>query len=61
VKKSFDIQELVDHKTKHHGIKPMHPSSLRAFQRQQEHILKHPSSVDLIGTLKTKQTNYLAS
>jgi hypothetical protein len=30
--------------------KPMHPSSLRAFQRHQEHDLKHPGSVDLITT-----------
>jgi hypothetical protein len=39
--------------------KPMHPfSSSRAFQRDQEHNLKHPDSVDLIiGTKqnKTKQ------
>jgi hypothetical protein len=35
--------------------KPMHPFSLRAFQKDQEHDLKHPSWVDLIST---KQTNY---
>jgi hypothetical protein len=40
--------------------KPMHPSSSRAFQRHQEHDLKHPSSVDLIITIQNK-TNYLAS
>jgi len=28
----------------------MHPSSSRAFQGDQEHDLKHASSVDLIGT-----------
>jgi hypothetical protein len=33
----------------------MQPSSSRAFQRDQERDLKHPSSVDLINT------NYLAS
>jgi hypothetical protein len=60
-KKSFNIQELSHHNSKHHGTKPMHPSSLRAFQRHQEHNLKHPSSVDLIVTNKTKQTNYLPS
>jgi hypothetical protein len=36
----------------------MHPSSLRAFQRDQEHDMKHPGSVDLISTNKTKQTNF---
>ncbi len=30
-------------KSKHHGTKPMHPSSLRAFQRHKEQDLKHPS------------------
>jgi hypothetical protein len=39
----------------------MHPSSWRAFQRDQEHDLKHPGSVDLIDTKKKKQTNYLDS
>jgi len=34
----------------------------RALQRDQEHNLKHPSSVDLIGTKQNKnKTNYLAS
>jgi len=39
-------------KTKCHGTKPMHPSSSRAFQRDQdqEHDLKHPGLVDLIST-----------
>jgi hypothetical protein len=57
VKKSFNIQELLHHKFKCHGTKPMHPSSSRAFQRHQEHDLKHPSLVDLITTKqnKTKQ------
>jgi hypothetical protein len=57
MKKSFNIQELWHGKSKQHGTKPMHPSSLRAFQRHQEHDLKHPSSVDLITTKqnKTKQ------
>jgi len=36
-----------------------HPSSLRAFQRHQEHNLKHPSSVNLITT--QNKTNYLPS
>jgi hypothetical protein len=55
MKKSFNIQELLHRKSKHHGTKPMHPSSLRAFQRDQECDLKHPRLVDLIGTNKTKQ------
>jgi hypothetical protein len=33
----------------------MHPSSSRAFQRDQERDLKHPGSVDLIGTNKTNK------
>jgi hypothetical protein len=36
---NFNIQELLYHKSKHHGTKPMHPSSSRAFQRHQEHVL----------------------
>jgi hypothetical protein len=32
----------------------MHPSSTRAFQREQEHDLKHPSSMDLISTKQNK-------
>jgi hypothetical protein len=38
----------------------MDPSSLRAFQRHQEHDLKHPVAVDLITTQQNK-TNYLPS
>ncbi len=43
---------------KHHGPKPMHPSSSsssRAFQRYQEHNLKHPSLFGESHTYKTKQ------
>jgi hypothetical protein len=40
-------------KSKCHRTKPMHPSSSRAFQRHQEHNLKHPNLVDLIHTNKT--------
>jgi hypothetical protein len=38
----------------------MHPSSLRAFQRHQEHDLKHTNSMDLIPTKQnqTKQTTF---
>jgi hypothetical protein len=59
MKKPFNIQELLHCKSKHHETKPMHPSSLRAFQRDQEHDLKHPGSVDLIDTKQkqNKQTN----
>jgi hypothetical protein len=34
----------------------MHPSSYRAFQRDQEHDLKHPGLMDLISTKQIKQT-----
>jgi len=54
VKKSFNIQELLHCKSRHHGTTPMHPSLLRAFQRHQEHDLKHPSTVDLITTKQNK-------
>jgi hypothetical protein len=55
VKKSFNIQELLQGKSKCHKTKPMHPSSSRAFQRDQERDLKHPGSVDLISTNKTNK------
>jgi hypothetical protein len=45
VKKSFNIQELLHHKSKRHGNKPMHPFWSRAFQRHQEHDRNHPSLV----------------
>jgi hypothetical protein len=60
VRKLFNIQKLLHHKSKLHGTKPMHPSLLRAFQRHQEHNLKHPGVVDLI-TIKQNKTNYLPS
>jgi len=50
VKKPFNIQELLHGKSKRNETKPMHPSSSRAFERDQELNLKHPGSVDLIGT-----------
>jgi hypothetical protein len=58
MKKSFNIQELLHGKSKCYGTKLMRPSSLRAFQKDQERNLKHPSLVDFINT---KQTNYLVS
>jgi hypothetical protein len=58
VKKSFNIQELLHHKSKRHGTKPMHPSWLGAFQRHQEHDLKHPGSVDLITTKQNKRPSF---
>jgi hypothetical protein len=53
VKKSFNIQELLHRKSKRRETKPMHPSSSRAFQRHQEHDLKHAGLVDLITTKQT--------
>ncbi len=61
VKKSFNVQELLHHKSKQHETNRMHPCSSGTFQKDQEHDLKHPSSVDLISTNKTKQTYYLPS
>jgi hypothetical protein len=48
MKKSFNIQELLHRKSKHHGTKPMHPALSKAFQRHQGHNLNHPGLVDLI-------------
>ncbi len=59
VKKSFNTQELLHLKSKHHGTKPMHPSSSRAFQRHQEHYLKHPGSVDFITTKQNKLPSFI--
>jgi hypothetical protein len=59
VKKSFNIQELLHHKSKHDETKPMHPSSSRAFERDEELYLKHPSSVD--HKYKQNKTTYLPS
>jgi hypothetical protein len=50
LKKSFNIQELLHGKSKRHETKLMHPSSLSAFQRDQECDLKHPDLVDFIST-----------
>jgi hypothetical protein len=64
MKKSLNIQEFLYCKSKCHETKPMHPSSLRAFQIDLECNLKHPSLVDPIHTKqkknKTKKTNNLA-
>jgi len=61
VKKSFNIQQLLQHKSKRHGTKPMHPSSSRALQREQEHNLKHayPVSADLIATKQNKLPSFI--
>jgi hypothetical protein len=59
MKKSFNIQELLHHKSKRHETKPMLPSSWGAFQRDQECDLKHHGSVDLIDTKQNKQSTLL--
>jgi hypothetical protein len=59
MKKSFNIQELLHGKYKHHETKSMHPSSSKAFQRDQDCDVKHHGSVDLIGTKQNKQTTLL--
>jgi len=60
MKKTFNIQELLHHKSKPHGTKPMHPSFSRAFQRHEEHDLKHRGSVDFITT-KQNKSNHVPS
>ncbi len=57
VKKSFNIQKKLHHKSKRHGTKPMHPSLSRAFQRHQEHNLKHLGSMVFIITKHNKLPN----
>ncbi len=48
------------HNSKRHGTKAMHLSSSRAFQRHQEHDLKHPGgSVDLISTKQNKLPSFI--
>ncbi len=47
-RKSFNIQKLLCNKSKRHGTKPMHPTLSRAFQRHQEHNLKHLGLLNLI-------------
>jgi hypothetical protein len=37
----------------------MHPSLSKAFQRHQEHNLKHPGSVDLITTKQNKLPSFI--
>jgi len=61
MKKSLNIIELLHHKSKHHEIKLMHPSSLRSFQRNQKRDLKHPNfnGFHHYKQNKTKQTNNL--
>ncbi len=59
MKKSFNIQKLLHGKSKRHGTKLMHPSSLRAFQSHQEHYLKHTNSVDLITTKQNKLPSFI--
>ncbi len=58
MKKSFNIQQLLQHKSKCHGTKPMHPCSSRAFQRHQEHDQKHPSLVDLITAKRSEASQF---
>jgi hypothetical protein len=56
MKNSFNIQELLHCKSKRHGTKPIHSSSLKKFQRHQKHNLKHPCLMDFITfKKKTKQ------
>ncbi len=59
MKKSFNIQKLLHGKSEQDETKLMHPSSLRAFQRDQEHDLKHLGLMDLISTNKTKQNKQI--
>jgi hypothetical protein len=64
MKKSFNIQELLHHKSKCHGMKPMHPSLLvESFPKTP----RTQSEASWFGgshnykTKQTKQTNYLPS
>jgi hypothetical protein len=57
--KIFNIQKLLHHKSKFHGTKPMHPFSLRAFQRHKEQNLKHPDLMDFITTKQNKLLSFI--
>jgi hypothetical protein len=57
--KSLNIQELLHCKSKHHGMKPMHPFLSIAFQRHQKYDLKHPGLVDLITTKQNKLPSFI--
>ncbi len=61
VKKSFNIQELLHSKSKHHETKPMHPSPWELSKQTKYAIWSIP--VQWISSVqnKTKQTYYLAS
>jgi hypothetical protein len=59
MKKSFNIEELLHHKSEHHGTKPMHNSLSKAFQRHQEYNLKHPSSMDIIIAKQNKLLSFI--
>jgi hypothetical protein len=59
MKKSFNIQELLHYKSKHHEAKPMHSSLSKAFQRHEEHDLKHFDLVDLITTKQIKLLSFI--
>ncbi len=54
MKKSFNIQELLHVKSKHQWNQAHAPLLSRAFQRHQEHNLKHPGSMNLITTKQNK-------
>jgi hypothetical protein len=55
---SLNKYNIVLHrKSKRHGTKLMHPSSLRAFQRDEECDMKQPGLVDLISTNKTNKAS----
>jgi hypothetical protein len=57
VKKSFNIQELLHHKSKRHGTKPTHPSFPKSFPKMPRTQSEASSSVDLTTT-KQKQTTF---
>ncbi len=58
--KSFNIQELLHRKSKHHGTKAHTPLPLsRAFERHQEHDLKHPGLVDLRTSKQNKLPSFI--
>ncbi len=57
--KSFNIQELLHHKPKCHGTKPMHSPHRELSRDHQEHDLKHPGLVYLITTKQNKLPSFI--
>jgi hypothetical protein len=55
----LEIQELLHWKSRRHGTKLTDLFLSRAFQRHQEHNVKHPDLVDFITTKQNKLPSFI--